>query len=110
MLSKSMEMCKFTIESIYRHNAELVTVKVTMDAKTWAHCKASGLLGCLYGIDISNEVYRTSGVNALHPIVCDTLRAKGGIKLIELSYADTKWVEVDNVIRVDFKTRRRVAA
>jgi hypothetical protein len=100
----------FKIESIYRHDSELVTVKVTCDAKAWAKMAAKGQLGALYGIDISNAVYQASGVQASNPIVSDQLRAKNGIKVIELSYADSVWVEPENnVIRVDFFARRRVA-
>lgn len=100
----------FKIEMIYRHDADLVTVKVTMPAKEWLACKAKGQLGALYGVDISNQVYREFGVQASNPIVADDMRAKGGIKVLELSYADSTWIEpVNNVIRVDFISRRRVA-
>ncbi|CAM6004839.1 unnamed protein product [Sphagnum balticum] len=99
----------FNIQSIYRLDSDLVTVKVTMDAKAWLECKAKGQLGSLYGVDISNAVYRLSGVKASCPIVSDRDRAKNGIKVLELTYADSEWVEIDNVIQVDFVNRKRVA-
>lgn len=100
----------FKIASVYRHNEELITVKVTLSAKEWFKAKNQGQLGQLYGVDISNAVYREYGVKAIYPIVGDRDRAKNGIKLIKLTYHDKEWQEpIDNVIRVDFQSRRRVA-
>ena len=98
----------FKIESVYRSSSEFVTVKITMDVKNWNSARASGL-GSLYGIDVSNAVYREYGVKAYNPIVSDRLKAKGGIKLIELSYYDTDWNEVNNVVYIDFVNKKRAA-
>ncbi|CAK9249691.1 unnamed protein product [Sphagnum jensenii] len=99
----------FTIQSIYRLDSDLVTVKVTMNAKAWLDYRNKGQLGSLYGVDISNQVYRLSGVKASCPIVDDHAKSKNGVKVLELTYADAEWVEIDNVIRVDFAKRCRAA-
>ena len=119
----------FKVEYIYRLSPELVSVKVSMPIGAWNTARALSQLGHLYGVDISNAVYRSSGVKASMPTVDDSARAKGGIKVIELTYADSTWVDprdsagtgldydsidstdlVDNVIYVDFIKRTRKAA
>lgn len=107
-----MELCKhkrsqcinqFTINSVRRTYTDHVTVIVSIDAKLWAKAKAKGQLGELYGIDISNAVFREYGVKAYMPSVSDRRRASKGIKRIELTYLDASWREApDNVIKVDF--------
>ena len=86
-------MLKFKIESVSRHSSELVEVKVTMSAASWGIAKATNGLGSLYDVDISNEAYRNYGVKAHNPIVSDTVRAKNGIKLLTLTYADSTWID-----------------
>jgi len=63
-------------------------VTIQIDAKEFAKLKAKGHLGQLYGIDVSNEVYRLSGraVRAHNPSVDDTRKASKGIKTISLTY------------------------
>jgi len=98
----------FKIVSIDRTSPETVMVKVRMDAKEWAKIKKQGQLGQLYGVDISNEAYRTHGVRAHNPTVQDSDRASGGVKWVKLWYADTVWgTEPSNVVNVDFQLRRR---
>jgi len=100
----------FKIESVYRLDSELVECKVTIDAKEWAKVRNAGQLGMLYGVDISNAIYKLAGVKASNPTVDDSAKARNGIKLIALTYVDREWTDApDNVIRVDFTARRRVA-
>jgi hypothetical protein len=47
--------------------------------------------GFLYGIDISNQVYRSLGVKASHPTVDSSKRASKGIKTLVLYYEDSEW-------------------
>ncbi len=63
-------------------------VKVDVDAAFWTKAKRTGQLGALYGIDISNEVYRLSRrlVPAWNPMVDDKRRASDGVKRITLTY------------------------
>lgn len=63
-------------------------VKVEMPADEWKITQRMGHLGALYGVDISNEVYRISNrlVPAHNPMVDDSKRAKNGIKYITLTY------------------------
>jgi hypothetical protein len=100
----------FKIVQVSRIDSDSVSVKVTMDAKAWREMSAKGQLGSLYGVDISNAAYREYGVMAQCPSVDDFAKAKGGIKVIELIYADSQWNDnFDNVIYVDFVSRRRAA-
>ena len=98
---------QFEIVSIYRSTSELVSVKVRMPAKDWNASRKA--LGHLYGVDISNHVYRSTGIKAYQPIVDDKQRSKGGYKIIELTYIDSEWTECNNVVRVDFVARRKAA-
>lgn len=77
-----------------------------MDAKIWRKADK----GALYGIDVSNEVFRQYGVKAYNPSVSDRDRASGGLKWIDLYYIDETWSEPpNNVIEVDFINKRRAA-
>lgn len=104
----------FKINSVFRIDAATVRVLVEVDAKHWNACKAKGQLGALYGIDISNAVFQLHQVKAHNPTVSDRLRAvRVGtitLKTLILDYADSEWAPVpDNIVRVDFKARKRVA-
>jgi hypothetical protein len=102
----------FSIKSVYRNCPELVTVMVTIDSRAWNDFRKNGHLGQLYGIDISNEVYRTYGVKAHNPTVNESIKVKTGTttKIIELTYADSEWVEkMGELIHVDFVAKKRVA-
>ena len=95
----------FQINNVRRIDAETVLVTVTMDAKAWTKARSKGL-GMLYGIDISNAVYREYGIKAYNPTVADRDRAKAGIKTIQLYYADSVWIpKPNNVVRVQFAKR-----
>ncbi len=62
-------------------------VHVEVDAKRWHEYKARRNLGQLYGVDISNAVYKADRrIHATNPTVSDRERAKGGIKRITLYY------------------------
>ena len=99
----------FEIKSVSRISPDTVLVKVFISSKEWLKARNSGALGQLYGIDISNAAYRQHGVKASNPTVKD-YRAIGGVKVIDLTYQDSEWVEApDNVIRVDFVNKRRAA-
>lgn len=101
----------FKIVSVSRVSEETVSVKVRMDAKAWLKAKRDKALGALYGVDISNEVYRTFGVKAYNPTVADRDNASGGIKWITLYYADNTWTNApNNVIYVDFVSKKRINA
>jgi hypothetical protein len=125
----------FKITSVSRDYNDQVKVRVRVDAKYWNGMKKRGQLGCLYGIDISNECYKVHGVKAYNPTVSDKDRASGGLKWITLYYTDPLWRQApDNVvsilphilpntlgfetinsiachvIHVDFRTKKRIAA
>ena len=91
----------FTIESISEHRIEsdywglngtyretrVHKVLVSIPVKEWNRYRKLGQLGALYGVDISNAVYRLySGIYATNPTVDDSARAKDGMKRIELYY------------------------
>lgn len=100
----------FKIISVSRYSADLVKVYIRMDAKEWHKLKKNSQLGSLYGIDISNAVYREYGVKAHCPTVSDRDNARGGIKRLTLYYNDSQWTNApDNVIQVDFINKRKVA-
>lgn len=96
--------------SVKRRDASTVMVRVSVPFEAWKHAAKTGNLGFLYGVDISNLVYRTHGVAAYNPTVDDTARPLSGVKFIDLYYQDAAWVErpLADVIRVDFKARRRI--
>lgn len=97
---------EFKIVSVKRVSDGQVCVRIRMDAKAWRKADK----GALYGIDVSNEVYRRHGVKACEPTVADRDRASGGLKWIDLYYTDEAWVEApDNIIKVDFINKRRAA-
>ena len=125
----------FKITSVSRESHDQVKVRVRVDAKYWNNMKKRGQLGCLYGVDISNECYKVHGVRAYNPSVSDKYRASGGLKWVTLYYTDPVWSEApDNVvsilphilpnspgfevinsiacdvIHVDFSTKKRIAA
>ena len=81
----------FKIISVLRLDSENVAVKVRCDAKEFNKIKAKGDLGQLYGIDISNEVYRTRGVTACNPTVDSHGRVRNGYKWVTLIYKDDTW-------------------
>jgi hypothetical protein len=68
--------------------AAVTKVTVKMDSAEFLKMKRQGQFGQLFGIDISNEVYRLSGgaVHASHPSVDFAKRASNGIKWITLKY------------------------
>lgn len=75
-------------DSSYGGYPYVCEVIVQCDAKEWNKLKKANDLGSLYGVDISNEVYRITDelVPAWNPSVCDRDRAKAGVKTIRLSY------------------------
>jgi len=100
----------FKITSVYRYCSETVMVCVNVDAKEWSKLAKSkdrrGALGSLYATDISNAAFREYGVHASTPSVCDTRRAKRGVKRISLVYRDAVWqpkppVELDTLVDVE---------
>jgi hypothetical protein len=100
----------FKIVSVKKHWDNTVKVCVRMDAKEWHKIARKGDKGQLYGIDISNQVFRDYGVKAWNPAVNDRARARGGLKFIELFYTDPTWgATPPNVVRVDFQLKRRVS-
>lgn len=99
----------FKITCVKRLEKDTVLVEIRLDAKEWAKMRSKGQLGQLYGIDVSNAAYRQYGVKAHNPTVSDKARARGGIKWIDLYYTDTAWTAIDNVIKVDFTNKKRVA-
>lgn len=87
----------FTIKSIYAcvHDTSYdgypfkVIVKVTMPVAEWTKYRKSGNLGQLYGLEISNAVYRVNdAICASNPMVDDRQRAKQGVKTLTLTYFD----------------------
>ena len=100
----------FKITSVFRVDAETVRVLVSVEAKHWHAAKAKGQLGALYGLDISNAVFHMHQVKAHNPTVGDYGKARDGVKQFTFDYADKEWAPVpNNVVRVDFKARKRVA-
>lgn len=97
----------FKVYNVSRIDSETVRVKVRMDSKAWLKAKHTGTLGQLYGIDISNAVSKQYGVIAYRPSVSDQDNARGGIKWLELTYQDSQWAPIDNVIPVNFMARYR---
>lgn len=97
------------LKQVSRVSSELVQIVVTVDAKLWQKHKKNGQLGSLYGVDISNLVYRATGVKAYYPSVSDKTRAKNGLKVIFLTYVDPDWRPMSNLIPVDFVNRCRAA-
>lgn len=62
-------------------------VSVEVPSEYWHKLRANKQLGQLYGVDISNEVYRTNPeIRATNPIVSDRQRASKGIKHTTLEY------------------------
>src|SRR5580698_8556167 len=88
-----MQANQFNILGIVERDDEYglsyTSVTVKMPIKVWSAMKRRGQLGTLYGVDISNEVYRTHGVPAHNPSVDDSKRATQGIKTIKLTYYNT---------------------
>lgn len=85
----------YTIQSICvrEYQNQFVTkVFVNVDSKYWAKLKSKSNLGQLYGVDISNEVYRivNKSFNTYCPSVSDDARASKGVKKIILSYTMTE--------------------
>lgn len=81
----------FTITSLnaraVTHKMWEVSVSRRIAAKAWAQLKKRGALGLLYGVDVSNAVYRlNSGIPARCPTVDDSARASKGFKTIRLIY------------------------
>jgi hypothetical protein len=65
----------------------VVTVKINMPVTVWQKYKKAKNLGQLYGLEISNFVYSlNNNIPTSNPTVTDTVRAKNGIKAIELRY------------------------
>jgi hypothetical protein len=85
----------FTINSVKRLDwqcGDLVQVTVSIPSKEWHQTKRRGALGTLYGIDIGNAVWRQYGVKSHCPTVSDRGRARGGVKVITLTYVDAAWL------------------
>lgn len=62
-----------------------VTISIAVDY--WKELQRTGQLGVLYGIDVSNEIYRRhSDVYATNPTVSDRDRARKGFKIIRMTY------------------------
>jgi hypothetical protein len=99
----------FQVKNIVRVDSETVKVTVTMDAKEFNKAKKQGL-GQLFGIDISNHVFREYGIKAYNPSV-DGIKSRAvqGVKTLQLYYKDDAWVYNDNVVRVDFAAKRVAA-
>ena len=76
------------IENSYTAYNKQATCILKIPASVWRKYRAEGNLGFLYGVDVSNYVYRTSNfkIKAYNPVVSDRARAKNGIKTIELTY------------------------
>lgn len=73
---------KFKIVKLDR-GIKFATVTVTMDKKEWTKANK----GMLYGVDISNEIYRRyPDIYATCPTVGDNQSATKGIKTITLTY------------------------
>jgi hypothetical protein len=102
----------FKIVTVSRYDAESVKVLIDIDADAWRDHAKRGDLGQLYGVDISNRVFREYGVKAYNPTVDHNSRAVKGVKRLTLYYADAQWkpAPLAQVIPVDFKTRRRLDA
>jgi hypothetical protein len=79
---------EFKIADIFRNkHLNTATVYIQMDAKLWHEVKKNRQLGYLYGVTISNEVYRSNkDIKAYNPSVDDRKRANNGIKYITLTY------------------------
>lgn len=73
-------------------NERDLRVYVQMDSKEWTKIKNKKQLGHLYGVAISNEVYRImhKSVVAWNPSVDDSRRASKGIKTLVLRYPMTE--------------------
>lgn len=100
----------FKITNVFRVDVNTVRVLVSVDAKHWHACKAKGHLGQLYGVDISNAVFHLHQVKAYNPSVGDYGNARDGLKRFTFDYTDSAWCPAPaNVVRVDFKNRKRVA-
>jgi hypothetical protein len=83
----------FKITNVYRSNDDTVKVSVQVNSKYWTKLKNKGDLGSLYGVDISNEVFRTYGVQAYNPTVSANKRCRMGFKWVHLYYTDTTWID-----------------
>lgn len=86
-------------KKIERLDHRTVCVTVEINALDWKKAHK----GALYGIDIGNAVYRSTGINTHNPCVDDTARAVDGFKTIKLFYNDAEWCPVNNVL--EFKRR-----
>lgn len=89
---------EFTVVSVVDRDDEYgmsyTQVRVIMQAKTWLRAKRKGQLGMLYGVDISNFLYREHGVAAYNPTVSDRARSSNGIKTLTLNYYKASKVKV----------------
>ena len=101
----------FKIENVYRNSPDLLTVKVAVEAKDWAMHEAmgEGVLKHFYEVVISNRVSSKIGLKAGLPMINDNFDVDGGVKLVELSYFDSEFEWNNNLIKVDFTKRTRVA-
>lgn len=58
-----------------------------IDAKEYASIKRKGALGQLFGIDLSNDIYRlNNNIPASNPSVDNSKPARHGIKVLRLTY------------------------
>ena len=100
------------IESMNRISLETVKVTISMDFVEWKNAKMLGLENELYSVDMSNLVYIESRLNALNPLVNESIELGSGssLKVLELTFLDSVWIEtMGELIKVDFVARRRVA-
>lgn len=95
------------IESVKRISNNQVGVSISIPEEVFKLHKINGTLNNLYTLDISSEIHHLTGLNTYKPQVYAKDRSKKGMKPIEIIYEDSQWG--DNVIYVDFKTRKRIA-
>lgn len=108
LLEKEINMDFFKIVKIERIDAETVQATVRLADMTWARSSRLGALDSLYKV-ISHDVARC-GVKGPYDSASDGTNAVNGMKFVRLFYFDKEWIQLDNVIRVDFINKKRIAA
>jgi hypothetical protein len=94
--TQQLDNVDFSIESITARSSNYlgagdhlwnVDVLIRIPVKVWNAYRKQKDLGYLYGVAVSNAVYRLNqNIPASHPIVNDNARASKGWKNIKLSY------------------------
>ncbi len=76
------------IRNSYTAYDKQATCFLKIPVSVWRRYRDKGNLGVLYGIDVSNYIYKASNfkIKAYNPVVDDRQRARKGIKTIELTY------------------------